>query len=230
MTQLSPLSGITARSTLKGGTPVVHQPSSPGDGELALRRRDICSKRVRPPWVPPAGRWCCPGRQRRWSGLCPSEGKRGERGVGGRIKVGLVGYPVTFDIAFGVQNGILMNKNTMDCLVTITETMKGAPQFATTWSSPDGGKTWVFNLRKNVTWQDGVPFTSNDVKVHFLRLINPKTGSGGATAFFGISTISTPNAHTVVFHLEGPERGVPGRDGSVPRQYSGSPREPEDVC
>ena len=137
---------------------------------------------------------------------------------GGDIKVGLVGYPVTFDVAFGVQNGILMNKNTMDCLVTITETMKGAPQLATSWSSPDGGKTWVFNLRKNVTWQDGVPFTSNDVKVHFLRLINPKTGSGGATAFSGISTISTPNAHTVVFHLKGPNEEFPVETG----QYQGN--------
>ena len=39
---------------------------------------------------------------------------------------------------------------------------------------PDG-KTYVFFLKKNVTWHDGVAFTAEDVKFTFEKILDPKT-------------------------------------------------------
>ena len=46
-----------------------------------------------------------------------------------------------------------------------------APALAKSWSSPDGGKTWVLELQPNVKTHDGQPFDSQDVSfaLHFYQ-------------------------------------------------------------
>ncbi|MEM7646864.1 MAG: ABC transporter substrate-binding protein, partial [Pseudomonadota bacterium] len=45
-----------------------------------------------------------------------------------------------------------------------TEQPKVVPQLASRWSTPDEGKTWVFQLKKNIVWSDGEPLKAQ----HFL--------------------------------------------------------------
>lgn len=49
-----------------------------------------------------------------------------------------------------------------------------APQLAVKWTMSPDGKTWVFNLRPNVKWHDGQPFTADDVKFSYELALNPK--------------------------------------------------------
>lgn len=44
------------------------------------------------------------------------------------------------------------------------------PWLATDWSSSPDGKTWTFSLRPGVKWQDGKPFTPDDVVFSFTYL------------------------------------------------------------
>ncbi len=50
-------------------------------------------------------------------------------------------------------------------------TMKVEPALAERWEVSEDGRTWTFYLRPGVLWNDGVPFTAEDVVFTFNRLI-----------------------------------------------------------
>ena len=45
------------------------------------------------------------------------------------------------------------------------------PSLAESWDHSDDGLTWTFDLRRDVTWHDGQPFTAQDVDFTFNRII-----------------------------------------------------------
>ena len=51
------------------------------------------------------------------------------------------------------------------------------PALLTSWSHSSDGFTWTFNCRQGVTWQDGQPFTADDVVFSLWALMNADTGS-----------------------------------------------------
>ena len=53
---------------------------------------------------------------------------------------------------------------------------------AESWSISDDGLTYVFNLRKGVTWHDGKPFTSADVVFTFEEMLSFHPASSGLLA------------------------------------------------
>ena len=61
-----------------------------------------------------------------------------------------------------------MNKNLHDCLVDFDSELKVCPALAEKWENPDN-LTWLFHLRKAVTFHDGTPFTAHDVKFSIER-------------------------------------------------------------
>ena len=74
------------------------------------------------------------------------------------------------------------------------------PDLAQSWTVSPDGKTYTFDLRHNVTWQDGVPFTSHDVAFTIAAIQDPDTRSPLVTSWQGVK-VSTPNPSTVVFTL-----------------------------
>jgi peptide/nickel transport system substrate-binding protein len=78
------------------------------------------------------------------------------------------------------------------------------PWLATKYSFANGGRTITFDLRKNVKWSNGTPFTSADVAYTF-DLLNkvPATDNYGAPPM--ASPATTPNKYTVVLHYANPE-------------------------
>ena len=50
-----------------------------------------------------------------------------------------------------------------ESLITLNEEYRPKPLLAEDWKVENSGETIVFNLRKNVTWHDGEPFTAKDV-------------------------------------------------------------------
>ena len=78
------------------------------------------------------------------------------------------------------------------------------PWLATKYSFANGGKTITFDLRKNVKWSNGAPFTSADVAYTF-DLLNkvPATNNWGAPTM--ASPATTPNKYTVVLHYSAPQ-------------------------
>ncbi|MFA6074185.1 MAG: ABC transporter substrate-binding protein, partial [Candidatus Woesearchaeota archaeon] len=62
----------------------------------------------------------------------------------------------------------------------LTKTDEGGnviPNIAKSWETLDGGKTWIFNLDKNITWQDGKAISSNEINYEFNDAIIEKPNS-----------------------------------------------------
>jgi peptide/nickel transport system substrate-binding protein len=66
------------------------------------------------------------------------------------------------------------------------------------------GLTITYHLRRGVTWQDGVAFTSADVVATWKQVMNPDNPVIIRTGYEVIERIDTPDAWTAVLHLKQP--------------------------
>jgi len=62
-------------------------------------------------------------------------------------------------------------------LTKINEKLEVIPDLAKDWKVSSDGKIWTFYLRPDVRWQDGYPFTAEDVVFTFNAILNPKVNS-----------------------------------------------------
>jgi len=121
----------------------------------------------------------------------------------------LVGLIVFFVLRFGVNYFIplipftqqqtvgLSGTYTVDNLPSsiLSEVSKGLtyigdddiakPDLAVSWEIKDNGKTYVFHLRKNVVFNDGTKFTSDQIKYNFEDV-----------------TVERPDPYTIIFNLK----------------------------
>jgi peptide/nickel transport system substrate-binding protein len=77
---------------------------------------------------------------------------------------------------------------------------------ATAWEAVDD-TTWQFTLREGVTWQDGSPFTSADVKFSLERVLELEGPLAPLWAL--VSTVEAPDDLTVVITTSEPQGTVP---------------------
>ncbi|CAN5477328.1 peptide-binding protein [soil metagenome] len=84
-------------------------------------------------------------------------------------------------------------------------TLLPKPNLATEWTISEDGATYTFALKPDVTFHDGTPLTSADVKFTFELLLNPETASPYNPIFAGrILSVEAPDPLTAVFTLNGP--------------------------
>ena len=81
---------------------------------------------------------------------------------------------------------------------------------AESWTVSPDRRTYTFKLRPNVLFHDGSKLTSADVKASYERIVHPPTGvvSARRVDYAAISSIDTPDPHSVVFHLDWPEAAM----------------------
>jgi peptide/nickel transport system substrate-binding protein len=90
-----------------------------------------------------------------------------------------------------------------DALLTRDEHLNVQPGLAERWEIPDP-LTYVFHLHRGVTFHDGRPLTSRDVKWTFDSLLEGKIRSTKSAAYRFVDRIDAPDDSTVVFHLKEP--------------------------
>ena len=92
---------------------------------------------------------------------------------GGELTFATVSEPLTFNLAISTDassSGVLGY-----LFEGLTETSwltdEVEPALAESWQHSEDGLTWTFNLRKDIRWHDGQPFTAQDVDFTFNRII-----------------------------------------------------------
>ena len=114
--------------------------------------------------------------------------------------------------------------NIFDTLLKLDEkTGKIGPGLAAMPQISNGGKTYVFKLRRGVTFHDGSALSASDVKFSFERLLSPQL-AGEASSLYTVlpivgldkflagktktvSGIAVMDPYTVAFHFEAPDSG-----------------------
>ncbi|HTX57193.1 MAG TPA: peptide ABC transporter substrate-binding protein [Candidatus Acidoferrales bacterium] len=65
----------------------------------------------------------------------------------------------------------------------------------------DGGKTLIYKLRPNITWQDGKPLTCEDLKFTWQYVMNPKTNVSITDGYRDIGSIDCSREDVAVIHM-----------------------------
>jgi peptide/nickel transport system substrate-binding protein len=80
-------------------------------------------------------------------------------------------------------------------------TLKLEPCLATSWEISPDQLTYTFHLRHDVKWQDGVPFTADDVKFTYDFIMNPKVDDAPVRSYWStIKSCEVLDPYTVRFH------------------------------
>jgi len=112
--------------------------------------------------------------------------------------------PPTLDPTAGAAAAIkeVTYDNVFETLIGLDRSAKLVPRLAESWSVSPDGLAVSLKLRAGVTFHDGAPFTSADVKFSFERAAAPDSKNAQKWIFTPIAAIETPDAANVVFKLK----------------------------
>jgi peptide/nickel transport system substrate-binding protein len=118
------------------------------------------------------------------------------------IEVAPRGFDPRFSTSF--QTSARIMQLIYDTLVIKDERFEFVPSLAESFEESADHQTFTFHLRSGVSFHDGKPLTSADVKYTFDSLLNPATRSPIRGAVDKLSSIEAPNPLTVIFHAREP--------------------------
>jgi peptide/nickel transport system substrate-binding protein len=103
----------------------------------------------------------------------------------------------------------MLNRLSFDTLLSVDASGKqlvpvlatAVPTLANRGISRDG-TTITYHLHPGVRWQDGVPFTSRDVKFTWQAIMNDANNVNSRNGYERVRSVDTPDPLTVVFHLK----------------------------
>ncbi|MBI2862139.1 MAG: ABC transporter substrate-binding protein, partial [Chloroflexi bacterium] len=141
---------------------------------------------------------------------------------GGTLRLRVAGDPPNLDLRQNTTNQVvryvalitdgLLAFDAWDPNAATVDDGAIVPALAERWEVSPDGKSYIFRLRREVQWHDGLPFTSADVALHLDQQINPKKYAGfrpvrGAT-LQAVKQILTPDDQTVVLQLDVPQASL----------------------
>lgn len=93
-------------------------------------------------------------------------------------------------------------------LTVLDGSLAPQPQLAEEFSTKDA-QTWVFKLRKGVTFHDGKPLTPADVVFSMMRHKDPATASKAKVLADQIESVTATGPNEVTFRLSSPNADLP---------------------
>jgi peptide/nickel transport system substrate-binding protein len=139
-----------------------------------------------------------------WSAPAVLAEEKSQRG--GILRVALAGDPPSLDMHQEQTFLVIIPFSTVYNTLVMFD-LHGYPNIigdlAQAWTTSDDKMTWTFTLHQGVTFHDGSPLTSADIKASFGKIISPPEGvvSPRKSYFQMIKSIEAPDPSTVVFRL-----------------------------
>lgn len=126
------------------------------------------------------------------------------------LRIGMGSQPSSMDPHYQILHpNEMVARHVFEPLVFMDERMQLQPGLATAWR-PDGETAWVFELRENVRWHDGTPFTADDVVATIERAPNvPNSPASYSLYTRHITSIDVEGPHRIRFNTAGPSPSHP---------------------
>ncbi|WP_245990724.1 ABC transporter substrate-binding protein [Bogoriella caseilytica] len=126
------------------------------------------------------------------------------------IIIGSTNEPSTLERNRGGTSGVrqTMTRNVYESLGGIDVDGEIYPALAEDWSISEDGLTYTFDLREDVTFHDGTPFTSADVVWSLSEIIAEESGSARRGDLLVMEEITAVDEHTVEIQLSEPSRSL----------------------
>ena len=141
------------------------------------------------------------------------------------VKVGITSLPTSRGNPFKTTTGLpslYTHAAMFEGLTRVSQKAMPIPLLAESWEY-ENELSWLFSLRKNVTFSNGEPFNSDSVVFSFNLLQSDEGRSWNVTAELeGISSIEAIDTHTVRIKTSSPDILLPHKIASlkiVPPQY-----------
>jgi peptide/nickel transport system substrate-binding protein len=141
---------------------------------------------------------------------CSKQGSTGPIHTG-VLRAAIFAEPTTLNPLLGTNTAEnFLSSLAFNMLVTLDDRGREIPDLAATVpTSANGGisrdgKTITYRLRHGVTWQDGAPFSSADVKFTWQAVMNRNNNVVERRGYDEVTSVDTPDRYTVVFHLKEP--------------------------
>jgi peptide/nickel transport system substrate-binding protein len=106
--------------------------------------------------------------------------------------------PVTATDAY---EGVITGGNIYETLIERDNaTLELKPLLAESWTISDDKLTYTFKIREGIKWQDGVPFTAEDIVYSYKTIMDPKVDAPQLRSYYQeIKDVEAVNEHTVKF-------------------------------
>lgn len=102
-----------------------------------------------------------------------------------------------------------------DSIINSRDGGKLEPALASSWKSLNE-RTWEFKLRTDIKWQDGTPFTADDIVFSFQRARNvPGSVASYTGALRTVESATARDAHTVIIKTNTPNPMLPLEIASI---------------
>lgn len=123
----------------------------------------------------------------------------------GVLVVGLSDDPAHLNPGITTQGGVHAAARMLySGLVGLDANQRPIPELARAWEILDNGLLYRFHLRDDVTWHDGEPFNSADVKFTFDEILLEYHARARASIGTVLDSIAIPDPLTVEFHFREP--------------------------
>jgi ABC-type transport system substrate-binding protein len=122
----------------------------------------------------------------------------GEARRGGTLRIGYFQDMTGLDphTQIGIP-AVYVMQNIFQSLVTLNEHLEFVPELAESWQVQEGGRTYVFHLRRGVQFHDGTPFDAAAVKWNFERLFDPEEKALMRAYFGAVASVEVIDTHTL---------------------------------
>ncbi len=123
--------------------------------------------------------------------------------VGGEYTEGVVGSPQLINPLFATVNDVDLDISRLvySGLLRHDQDQRLLPDLAAQYTVSEDKKTYRFELRQDVVWHDGKPFTARDVAYTFELIQNPQVGSPLFVSFEGVQ-VTPVDDYTIEFTLK----------------------------
>jgi peptide/nickel transport system substrate-binding protein len=103
----------------------------------------------------------------------------------------------------------VMYNNLVQYQLSDNNAIEVVPDVSEKWEAAADLSAYTFTIKEGVTWHDGNPFTTDDVKFTIDTVLNPDNNAAGRANISSIDTAEIVDEHTITFNLKAPFAALP---------------------